>query len=720
MLQSRNILRRNTSILSKHLSTQSFPSKLPHRDEQVKRLASNEIFDVLVIGGGATGAGTALDATTRGLSTALIERGDFASETSSRSTKLIWAGIRYIATATSQLLRFKNLTNPVGAVKDFWGEFKMVLGAHRERRALLENNPHLTNWVPIAVPMKTWVTWPPPFGHPIFAIAPLVLPAVMKFYDSMSAFTCPPSHIMSKSRAKRKFSQLDEDVKYVQVFYEGQHNDARTNLAIALSAAEEGAAVSNHTEMIDVLFDDQGIANGVQVVDHLTNTKYDIHAKSIIFAGGPFTDNMRKIENPEMKPAVNGAAGTHIVLPGYYSPPDIGMLDINTSDGRFLFFLPWQGSVVVGTTDRKGTPVSSPGPPEDEIQWILTEVEKYLDDNVRVRRADVLSAWQGWRPLASDPHALPGAPVSRDHIISINQETGITFVTGGKWTTYREMAEDVVDQVLDYKNITTTSSGKTVGKCQTLNKQLWGGKGYSKNVAIKLVQKFGISEQTAKHLANTYGTHAFDVCYLSKPTGKTWPRFGKVLVEGYPYIESEIEFACKHEYAVTLKDMLTLRFRLAFLNSEAAIAITPLVCNIMAEHLNWNEEEQEKQMTEAMAVLNEFGGPVPNKEGAQLTSTTVQDLHSMFKLLDLDDNKFIDFAEFQVGVKILGFPFEKEEDAKKAFDLVDTAGDGRVSEEDFIVWWTTEGPNDTLREQLHSTFKLDPAELMDARGIAFG
>ena len=133
MLQSRNILRRNTSILSKHLSTQSFPSKLPHRDEQVKRLASNEIFDVLVIGGGATGAGTALDATTRGLSTALIERGDFASETSSRSTKLIWAGIRYIATATSQLLRFKNLTNPVGAVKDFWGEFKMVLGAHREQ-----------------------------------------------------------------------------------------------------------------------------------------------------------------------------------------------------------------------------------------------------------------------------------------------------------------------------------------------------------------------------------------------------------------------------------------------------------------------------------------------------------------------------------------------------------------------------------------------------------
>ena len=143
---------------------------LPTRDAQVTRLAAGEELDVLVIGGGVTGAGAALDAQLRGLSTAIIERGDFSSETSSRSTKLIWAGIRYIATAAAQLLQLKNLANPVGAAKDFWGEFKMVLGAHKERRLLLENNPHLTNWVPIAVPMASWVTWPPPFGHPIFTI----------------------------------------------------------------------------------------------------------------------------------------------------------------------------------------------------------------------------------------------------------------------------------------------------------------------------------------------------------------------------------------------------------------------------------------------------------------------------------------------------------------------------------------------------------------------
>jgi glycerol-3-phosphate dehydrogenase len=270
---------------------------------------------------------------------------------------------------------------------------------------------------------------------------------------------------MSKSRAVRKFPQLAaEDFKYVQVFasttqssvftnvirlpfpfpsfqifYEGMHNDARTALAVALSAAEEGAAIANYAEMTEVITDSGGSATGVVCKNRITGEYFEIKAKAIVFAGGPFTDLMRKLEDPKASPAVAGAAGTHIVLPGYYCPPEIGMLDINTSDGRFLFFLPWQGSTLVGTTDRAGNPVSTPGPPEDEIKWLLTEVGKYLSPELRVRRTDVLSAWQGWRPLASDPHAAPGAPISRDHIISTNPQTGITFITGGKWTTYREM-----------------------------------------------------------------------------------------------------------------------------------------------------------------------------------------------------------------------------------------------------------------------------------------
>ena len=442
--------------------------KIPSRSEQIQSLTSTSEFDVLVIGGGATGAGAALDAASRGLSTALIERGDFGNETSSRSTKLIWAGIRYIATAISSLLRFKNLTRPFDAMKDFKSEFEMVLGAHKERRILLENNPHLTNWVPIAVPVAEWISWPPPFGHPIFATAPLLLPAVFKFYDGMGGFTCPPSHIMGKQRAERKFPQLaSEDAHYYSCFYEGQHNDARTATYIALTAAEEGASVANYVEMIDVIKDEKtGKAVGVQAMDKLSGKKFEIRAKAIVFAGGPFTDGLRKIEDPSCKPAVAAAAGTHIVLPGYYCPRGLGMLDINTSDGRFLFFLPWQGKTIVGTTDRKGPAVSTPGPPEEEINWLLKECQKYLGDDLPVRRSDVLSAWQGFRPLASDPHAPPGAPVSRNHIISVNPNTGITFITGGKWTTYREMAEDVINRgkwnmqgfVLIIKKVATKAS----------------------------------------------------------------------------------------------------------------------------------------------------------------------------------------------------------------------------------------------------------------------
>lgn len=255
---------------------------LPSRSEQMTVLSSGKVFDVLVVGAGATGSGASLDAATRGLSVALIERGDFGNETSSRSTKLIWAGIRYIATAISALLRVRNIARPIEAMQDFSSEFNMVYNCHKERRILLENNPHLTNWVPIAVPIEKWISWPPPFDHPIFATAPIMLPFVFKFYDGMSGFTCPPSHIMSQKRAERKFPQLaSENAKYYSCFYEGQHNDARTATYIALTAAEKGACVTNYTEMVSVIKDDvTGKAIGVRVRDNLTGGKeFDVYAK---------------------------------------------------------------------------------------------------------------------------------------------------------------------------------------------------------------------------------------------------------------------------------------------------------------------------------------------------------------------------------------------------------------------------------------------------------
>ena len=648
---------------------------LPTRQQQIANLkgrTQSNPLDVLVIGGGATGAGTALDAATRGgLSVGLIDRGDFGTETSSRSTKLIWAGIKYIATAFSSLLRFHNVTRPIGAVKDFYDEYCMVMGAHKERRLLLENNPHLTNWVPIAIPFSSWLSVPPPFHHPMFTVAPVVMPGVMKLYDAMGGFACPPSHVMGKKRALRKFPQLTDDVKYFQIFYEGQHNDSRTNTCIALTAAEEGAMVANYVEMIGIISDETtGKAIGINCRDNLSGQEFDVYSKSIIFCGGPFTDALRQFEDPDSKPAVAAAAGTHIVLPSYYCPGGIGMLDINTSDGRFLFFLPWEGHTLVGTTDRKEPANSEYGPPEEEIQWLLKEVQKYIAGDVKVRRSDVLSAWQGYRPLASDPHAELGAPVSRDHVISTNPKTGVTFITGGKWTTYREMAEDVVNRVMKLNHLTPNNNGGST----TATRPLRGGVGYKRNLPITLVQEFGVSESSAKHLARTYGMNALDVCQMAVPTSKRWPRFGNLLVEGFPYLECEIPYICRHEMCVTVKDVLTLRTRIAYLNKEAAVSIAPKVAQLMAKEMGWSRKETKRQLDDALLALQNFGGNIPDHKYIEATESQAKTVRDVFVKMDLGGNGFIDLTEFIDCCAMLGIPFKNRKDAKKVFDTIDKNG----------------------------------------------
>jgi glycerol-3-phosphate dehydrogenase len=312
------------------------PKGLPSRAEQLRRLENqatlvqgDDAFDVLIVGGGATGAGVALDAASRGLNVACIERGDFASETSSRSTKLIWAGIKYMATATSILLSPKLISNPVVTVRDFVGEMGMVFNCHKERRFMMEKQEHLCNWIPIAIPFDKWHVSPAPFGHWLYGFFPVLAPFVLKFYDALSFFQCPPSYIMTPSNAKSSFPQLrDDDIKYCAVFYEAQHNDARTNIAIALSAAEHGATIANYVEMTKTIRDPAtGKIIGVEALDRMTGNSLAIKAKKVVFAGGPFTDALREMEvfgtDKQMQPAVRGAHGTHIVLPGYYCSHEV-------------------------------------------------------------------------------------------------------------------------------------------------------------------------------------------------------------------------------------------------------------------------------------------------------------------------------------------------------------------------------------------------------------
>jgi len=666
-------------------------SRIPSRAQQIRNLQTHSNkknpYDILVIGGGATGTGCALDAATRdkNLSVALIERGDFASETSSRSTKLVWAGIKYLATASASLLSTNLITSPFKTVDDFISEFKMVFNCHRERKYMLEKQAHLCHWVPIAIPFTTWFVSPPPFNHPLFSFFPVLAPFVFKFYDGLSGFSCPASYVVGKKKAKDLFPQLsDKDIKYCAIFYEGQHNDARTCLAIAMTAAENGAHIANYCEMIEVLNNKEtGKAEGIRVRDKMTGEEFPVYANKIVFSGGPYTDSLREMENDasadekgEKKPfrqAVRAAAGTHVVLPGYYSPNQMGLLDYNTSDGRFLFFLPWQGHTLVGTTDVKGPAQTLPEPPEDQIQWILNESSKYLSKDLLVRRSDVLSAWRGWRPLAAaDPNS---EEVSRDHVVYENPESGIVYVAGGKWVTWREMAQDTIDKVVDPSM-----------KCKTLDVTLWGGnEGYCSNLSIMLIQKYGLSQDTAEHLVRTYGGQAWDVCELAQATHQEWPRYGVELARNYPYIDAEVRYACR-EYACTIEDILSRRTRLAFLNRDAAMSALPKIADIMAEELGWSKKVKADQIAAATQYLEAYGGRVPTKLGCDMRDATYRDVTDIFKAIDADGNGYLDLKEIGDVATALGFPMDDDK-LKAAFSEMDKTNNGRVTLNEFEHWW---------------------------------
>jgi len=448
---------------------------------------------------------------------------------------------------------------------------------------------------------------------------------------------------MTPTRARRKFPQLNNDeIKYCSVFYEGMHDDARTNLAIALTAATHGAAITNYTEVVDLISesgDNQsqgGRVVGAIVRDRISGELITVRAKSVLICGGPFTDSLRKMESGEGKPfasAVTGSSGIHIVLPSYFAPPSFGFVDMSTSDGRFMFFLPWEGHIVVGTTDHKCKADNfRPEPSENEIQWILNELSKYLSPELKVQRKHVLSAWSGIRPLAIDPHNLGGADgstaaASRDHIVSHNPESGVVFVAGGKWTTYREMAEDGIDKLVKVSQL-YRRDGSKVPASSTLTVPLVGKDGYSETLHIQLLQEFGdsISISTASHLVRAYGGRARDVLHMKPLTIATTTNINSSssnsnntgnlltpLVKGYPYVEAEVVYAVRNEYALRIEDIIARRTRLAFLNREAALSVIPRVAHLMKAELGWSDAQMAEEIRECVHFLQSFGGPKPNR-----------------------------------------------------------------------------------------------------------
>lgn len=567
-------------------------------------LGAQQTYDLLVIGGGATGSGIALDAATRGLKVALIERHDFSSGTSSRSTKLVHGGVRYLEKAVWNL---------------DYDQYNLVREALRERKSFLNTAPHLTHSLPILLPLQSY--WQAPYFW-----------AGTKCYDLLAGSQAlQSSYVLSKRRALEAFPALTKDIIGGLVYYDGQQNDSRMNISLALTAALYGATTVNHLEVTSLEKNVNGKLCGATVRNLISDRageqtkpeEFVVRAKGVINATGPYVDAIESMDNDRRQQLVAPSQGTHVVLPGHFSPQNMGMLDASTSDGRVLFLLPWEGNVVAGTTDSPCSIEDDPRAKEKDINWILKEVSKYLSPDIRLQRRDVLAAWSGIRPLMRDPESTSTESLVRNHLITVSS-SGLLTCAGGKWTTYRQMAEEAVDRAIDQfdlkpqplKNAVDVSGSlacheeqRLDGRCQTLNLKVLGAHGYSETMYIDLIRQFDLDTDVAKHLAHSYGDRAWEVAALfdAPATSNTQHGLSRRLSPRYPFIDAEVRYAARNEYAETAADFLARRTRLSFLDTEAALAALPEVVDLMAEELQWTEAKKEEEWTRTVQFLTTMG-----------------------------------------------------------------------------------------------------------------
>lgn len=387
-----------------------------NRQQMIQQIETVKEFDICIIGGGATGLSSALDAASRGLKVALFEQHDFAKGTSSRSTKLVHGGVRYLQQ----------------------GNIKLVMEALRERGLLLKNAPHLVHNQEFIIPNYKW--WEKPF----YGIG-------LKIYDKMAGkLGLGPSVLLSKEETLRLAPTLDpEDLRGGVLYHDGQFDDARLAISIARTAVHHGAVVLNYFP-VKALLKMQHKVCGVWVKDTVTGKEYEVQSKTVINATGVFSDRMMKMDDPLHENIIRPSQGIHLVVDREFLPGDTAIMIPKTDDGRVLFAVPWHNKIVLGTTDTAVDDISEePVPLQEEIDFILTHIGRYLTKDPDLK--DVRSMFAGLRPLVKGK-TKKTASLSRDHFIQVTG-SGMITITGGKWTTCRKMAEDVINIAIEKNNL---------------------------------------------------------------------------------------------------------------------------------------------------------------------------------------------------------------------------------------------------------------------------
>ena len=504
---------------------------LTRRAELLARLALPHHYDLAIVGGGATGLGVALDAAARGLSVVLVESHDFAKGTSSRSTKLVHGGVRYLAQ----------------------GNIALVREALHERTALLANAPHLAQALPFVMPSYRW--WEKPF----YGLG-------LKVYDALAGKAgLGKTEFLSQAQTLQhlptaQVKGLRGGVKY----WDGQFDDARLALALARTAAARGALLVNYFAAVDLVYH-QGKVAGLSCRDQLTGAAYTLSAGCVVNAAGVWVDEFRQRDgavtatpgSPATPALVAPSQGVHLVVGREFLDSDVALMVPKTADGRVLFAVPWLGRVILGTTDTPRADLArEPLPFPQEIDFILNEAARYL---VRApRRADVKSVWVGLRPLVKPPEeaGVNTKGLSREHTVLVS-ERGLVTVTGGKWTTYRAMAEDVLKTCADAGLIPSRAAGVTT-------RLLLVGAQTGEPGAHSVVASPGLK---------SYGDE--QICLLAMP--------GADVALGGGLTEGMVRFAARHEYAITVEDVLARRARLLFLDAALAASLAVRVGEILEQ-----------------------------------------------------------------------------------------------------------------------------------------
>ena len=524
---------------------------------------TNEKVDIVIIGGGCVGGGIALDATLRGYSVILLEKNDFASGASSKSSKLVHGGIRYLEKAIKQMDK---------------AQYDLVKEGIKERSIFLKNASNIAKKLKINIPIYSYLKL-------IYTYFGLLIYKLMAKNKSLgkNSFVNKVVSILISLNIKQ------ENLKGFLSFYDGSFLDFRMIISLLQTAVSKGAIVKNYCEVNEFLYDVNNKISGVKYFDKIQNKNYEINAKVVINASGANVDNLRLKDDESANEILALSSGIHIVVSKEFLSSNEGILLPNTSDGRIIFILPYMNYCLIGTSDNKTTYAENLKAQEQEIEYLLKEVNNYFEKHLT--KEDILSSWSGIRPLVKSDKSSTEQMV-REHII-LKSKNDLISIAGGKWTTYRKMAEDLVSFLIKNKLLEKQK------KCETKRTKLFGNDDIKE--LEKLISFYPISKKTKNSLKTLYGSSCIKVLNLANETDNF-----ELINPNLPYLKAEIEYCIKEEFVEKPIDFLARRVGLCFLDKKLALSCVDVVCEEMGKILFWDEKRVEKEKFESKENINNY------------------------------------------------------------------------------------------------------------------